>query len=157
MGWDMILSDEQKREITELLQGNLEQPVTIVYFTQEKPSLELPVEVEISPCEYCEETEQLLRELSELSDKLKLEVYDFVKDKEQVERYEVNEVPVLALIGDKDYGIRYYGIPSGYEFSTLLDAIINVSKRHTKLSDSTREALAAIEEPVHIKVFVTPT
>lgn len=153
----MILNEEQKREVTELLQGNLEQPVSIIYFTQEKPSMDLPVQVEVSPCEYCEETEELLREISELSDKLTLEVYDFIKDKQQVEQYEITDVPATVLAGDKDYGIRYYGIPSGYEFSALLDAIINVSKRQSKLSDSTKEMLAAIEKPVHMKVFVTPT
>lgn len=153
----MLLNDDIKREVTELFDKSLDNPVTIVYFTQEQPSIELPVQVEVKPCEYCEETEQLLRELSELSDKVTLEVYDFIKDKDQAERYQIDEVPALALVGDKDYGIRYYGIPSGYEFSTLLDGIVNVSKRATKLSDSTREVLSAIEKPVHIKVFVTPT
>jgi len=153
----MILNEEQRQEIIQLLRDNLEQQVTIVYFTQEQPSMELPVHVQVSPCEYCTETEQLLRELSELSDKLNLEIYDLVKDRERAEQLGITEVPALALIGDKDYGIRYYGIPSGYEFSTLLDAIINISKRRTKLADSTKEILASIEEPVQIKVFVTPT
>lgn len=153
----MILNENQRREVSELLRGNLEQPVSIICFTQEKPSIDLPVQVQISPCEYCEETEQLLREISELSDKLKLEVYDFIKDKEQVEKYGISEVPATVLVGDKDYGIRYYGIPSGYEFSAVLDTIINVSKRHSRLSDNTRETLSVIEKPVHIRVFVTPT
>lgn len=153
----MILNEDQKREVSELLQGGMEQPVNIIYFTQEKPSLELPVEVEVSPCEFCEETEQLLTEIAELSGKLNLKVYDFIKDKDKVEEYGIGEVPATVVAGDKDYGIRYYGIPSGYEFSALLDAIINVSKRKGKLSDSTREALTAIKEPVHIRVFVTPT
>lgn len=153
----MILTEDQKHEVSELLQSNLDKKVTIVYFTQEKPSIELPVQVDVSPCEYCEETEQLLREISDLSDKLELEVYDLVKDVNQVQRYGISEVPALALVGDKDYGIRYYGIPSGYEFSSLLDAIINVSKRQTKLSDNTKEMIASIKEPVHMRVFVTPT
>ncbi|HZD59976.1 MAG TPA: thioredoxin family protein [Anaerolineae bacterium] len=153
----MILNDEQRREVSELLEGNLEQSVKIVYFTQQKPSIELPVEVGVSPCEYCEETEELLKEISDLSDKLAIEIYDYIKDKDKVEQYEISDVPATILLGDKDYGIRYYGIPSGYEFSALLETMINVSKRQSKLTDSTKEVLASIEKPVHMKVFVTPT
>lgn len=153
----MVFTEDQKREIDELLSTSLDQSVTVIYFTQDEPSMELPVQVEVTPCEYCKDTEDMLKELTGISDKLNIEVYDFIKDKDKVEQYEIEGVPALALVGDKDYGIRYYGIPSGYEFSALLDGLINVSKRQTKLSDSTRKTLADIQEPVHIRVFVTPT
>lgn len=153
----MIFSDDQRREITELLQETLEQQVTIVYFTQDEPSIDLPVQVEITPCEYCEETRQMLKELTELSDKLDLEVYDFVRDKDKAEQYGITDVPAMALLGEKDYGIRYYGIPSGYEFSALLDAIVHVSRRRTTLTEDTKRVLDDLEEDVDIKVFVTPT
>jgi glutaredoxin-like protein len=152
-----IFTEDQRREIDELLRGNMDQGVKIIYFTQDEPSIELPVSVEVTPCEYCKETEEMLKELAGISEKLSIEVYDFIKDKDKVEQYGIEAVPALALVGDKDYGIRYYGIPSGYEFSALLDGLINVSKRQTKLSDSTKQALADITEPVHLRVFVTPT
>jgi glutaredoxin-like protein len=60
-------------------------------------------------------------------------------------------------LGAKDYGIRYYGIPSGYEFTSLIEDVVAVSTGDTGLSDETLEALTAITEPVHIQVFVTPT
>ncbi|HEY3373677.1 MAG TPA: thioredoxin family protein [Candidatus Aquicultor sp.] len=153
----MVFSDEQRREITELLSENLEQDVRFVYFTQDQPSIELPVQVEVTPCEYCEETEEMLRELTALSDRLSLEVFDFIKDKDKADQYGIIEVPGIAIIGDRDYGIRYYGIPSGYEFSALLDAVMHVSKRHTNLADDTKQALQNLDEPVNMKVFVTPT
>jgi len=153
----MIFNEDQRREIDELLSGNMNQPVKVVYFTQDQPSLELPVQVEVTPCEYCTETEEMLKELAGLSSKLELEVYDYIKDKDKVEQYGIEGVPALALVGEKDYGIRYYGIPSGYEFSALLDGLINVSKGETKLTDDTRRALAEIKGPVHLRVFVTPT
>lgn len=153
----MIFNDDQRREIDELLSGSMDQPVKVVYFTQDEPSIELPVSVEVTPCEYCKETEEMLKELAGLSDKVQLEVYDFVKDKDKVDQYGIEAVPALAMVGEKDYGIRYYGIPSGYEFSALLDSLINVSKRETKLTDATRQALVDIKEPIHLKVFVTPT
>lgn len=153
----MIFSEEQKREIIELLKGMIEQPVNIVFFTQEKPSIELPVQVEVTPCEYCEETEQMLRELSELSEKLNLVVYDFVKDEDKAREYGIKSVPATVVAGDKDYGIRYYGIPSGYEFSALLDALVNVSRRKTQLSEDTKRILSDINSPINMQVFVTPT
>jgi alkyl hydroperoxide reductase subunit AhpF len=58
---------------------------------------------------------------------------------------------------EKDYGIRLYGLPSGYEFGTLVDAILDVSRGDSGLTAETKEALAALPRPVHIQVFSTPT
>jgi alkyl hydroperoxide reductase subunit AhpF len=57
----------------------------------------------------------------------------------------------------KDYGIRYYGLPAGYEFSTVLDAILDVSKGDSGLEAESKEKLAHLAQPVHLEVFVTPT
>jgi glutaredoxin-like protein len=53
--------------------------------------------------------------------------------------------------------VRYFGIPAGYEFSTLIEDILDVSRGTTNLSDTTREILATIDQDLHIQVFVTPT
>ncbi|RMG27296.1 MAG: glutaredoxin, partial [Methanobacteriota archaeon] len=81
----------------------------------------------------------------------------FVNDKEVAEKYGIDKIPATIIMGDKDYGIRFYGIPSGYEFSTLLEDIIMVSHRDSGLSPKTREKIAAIDTPLHFQVFVTPT
>src|SRR3972149_3887475 len=94
---------------------DLENPVKLITFTQE---LECPT---------CRETGQLLRELSELSEKLSLEVYNFQLDTAQVTRYKIDKIPATVVAGAKDYGIRFYGLPSGYEFATLLEDILLVS------------------------------
>ncbi len=120
-------------------------PVNLVFFTQK------------FECQYCELTRELLVELSDLSDKINLVIYDFVADKEQVEKYKISRIPAVVVEGEKDYGIRFYGIPSGYEFRTLVDDIIDVSKRSSDLSDKTKAALKELTKPVHIQVFVTPT
>jgi glutaredoxin-like protein len=57
----------------------------------------------------------------------------------------------------RDYGIRYFGIPSGYEFSSLIEDIMMVSSGQSGLSAATKEVLANLEKPVHLQVFVTPT
>jgi glutaredoxin-like protein len=96
-----------------------------------------------------------------LSDKLSVEVVDFVNDKEIVEEYGVDKIPAVAVVAGgeepKDYGIRFYGIPSGYEFSTLIEDIVMVSAQESGLSTQTIAELEALTEPLHLQVFVTPT
>jgi glutaredoxin-like protein len=127
----------------------LDAPVKMVVFTQ---SME---------CQYCAETRQLVEEVAALDARLSVEVYDLVDDKEIAERYGVDKIPAVALLQggeeERDYGIRFYGIPSGYEFSTLIDDIVMVSGGDPGLSDETKALLAALEEDVHLQVFVTPT
>jgi alkyl hydroperoxide reductase subunit AhpF len=98
-----------------------------------------------------------LEEVAGLSDQLTLEVYNFLLDKEKVAEYGVDNVPATVIRNSKNYGIKFYGIPAGYEFSTFLDAILSVSKGDSGLKPETREKLAAVTEPVHLQVFVTPT
>jgi hypothetical protein len=53
--------------------------------------------------------------------------------------------------------VRFVGLPGGYEFSTLVADVVDVSKGRTDLSENGRAAVRAIESPVLIQVFVTPT
>jgi glutaredoxin-like protein len=108
-------------------------------------------------CRFCSETRQLAQELATLNDKLSVEVYDFVANADKAKELGIDKIPALAIIGKKDYGVRIYGIPFGYELQTLIEAIINVSRGKTDLSDKTKEILADIKAPVHIQVFVTLT
>ncbi|NOZ56686.1 MAG: glutaredoxin [Calditrichaeota bacterium] len=140
-----LLSDKDKAAIKERLAG-MKNPVKLVNFTQE---LE---------CQYCRETRMLMEELAELSDLITLEKYNFLTDKEQAEKYGIDKIPATIVMDDnKDYGIRYFGIPSGYEFASLLEDILMVSSGDSGLEPESREKLATLEKPVHIQVFVTPT
>jgi glutaredoxin-like protein len=69
----------------------------------------------------------------------------------------VDKIPAVAVIGEDDYGIRFYGIPSGYEFTSLLEAVRMAATGQPDLSDETVEFLSSLSEPVHMQVFVTPT
>lgn len=139
-----ILDDKVMADVKKAL-THLKNPVTLKYFTQ-------PFE-----CGYCKETHQLLEELVSANPLLKLEVHQFDSEKEVVERFGIDKIPALALIGEKDYGIRFYGIPAGYEFSSLLSGILMVSTGVTKLSENGRKFLDELQKPVHLQVFVTPT
>ncbi|MBC7319754.1 thioredoxin family protein [bacterium] len=147
-----FISEKDRNYLRDVFTRELVNNVRLVFFTQ-KLGLFVPgVE-----CEYCRETGELLKELSETSDKIKLEVYDFISDEEMVKRYGIERIPAIVIAGEEDYGIRFYGIPSGYEFSSLIETIIDVSKRETKLSKEVKERLARIDKDVVIQVFVTPT
>lgn len=105
-----------------------------------------------------EQVTRLVEELAALDSRLSVESLNFVLDKERAEALRVARTPAVAILGqDKDPGIRFYGLPTGYEFGTLVDAILDVSREETGLSPATLQALAALEGPVHIHVFSTPT
>ena len=123
----------------------LARKVKLVVFTQE------------FECAHCRENTSLAQEVASLSDKLDIEVHDFVLDKEAVERYGVDKIPAIAVEGEKDYGVRFYGVPAGYEFSSFIEAIKAVSAGESGLAPKTKEALAGLKDPLHLQVFVTPT
>ncbi len=139
-----MLGENEKKLVAEVFKG-LKNPVKLINFTQE---LE---------CQFCRETRQVLTELAQLSDKISLEVYNFQLDKEKVEKYQVDKIPATVIEGEKDYGIRFYGGPFGYEFATLLMDIVDVSKGETDLKPETKEGLKKIDRKVHLQVFASPT
>jgi glutaredoxin-like protein len=141
----MPLLKEKDREAVKKEFEKLKDDVTLIVFTQE---LE---------CEYCKETRELVEELASLSDKIKFEVYNFAIDKEKALEYGIDKIPAIVVKGARDYGIRFYGIPAGYEFTTLVEDIIDVSNGESGLLNQTKEKIKTIDKPVHIQVFVTPT
>jgi glutaredoxin-like protein len=140
-----LLPEDKKELLKKDFMEKLVEPVKIVMFTQE------------FECRYCSDTRKLVQELETLNSKIKTEIYDFVSDAAKAKEYGINKIPALAIIGKKDYGVRIYGIPYGYELQTLIEAIINVSKGKTDLSDKTKQILTEVKSPVHIQVFVTLT
>ena len=144
-----LLSKSDADYLRAHFEQHLVSPVKILLFTRK------------DGCQYCEDTKAILTELSELSDKIKLEVYDVDEHPDMVKKYRIWLTPAIAILRsngeDKDFGIRYFGIPAGYEFSSLVEDIVNVSKGESGLSDESKAKLAGVKEPVEIKIFVTPT
>ena len=130
-----------KKDFNEKLKNN----VKLIFFKAE------------DACLYCKEVKDILAEVVGLSDKLSLEEYDFDKDTDKVKFYGIKRTPAIVIEGDKDYGVRFYGMPAGHEFMTLVNGIINVSTKDTGLSEKTIEKLKEITKPYNIQVFVTPT
>jgi glutaredoxin-like protein len=141
----MALLNEQIRKEVKSMLGDVSNPVTFKVFTQE------------FECQYCNETRGLVEEVAALSDKLSVEVYDFVNDKAVADGLGIDKIPAVAIVGAKDYGIRLYGIPAGYEFGSLIEDIKLVSGGDSGLSPETRKMVAGLTKPVRIQVFITPT
>jgi glutaredoxin-like protein len=144
-----LLNEEVKKQVREVF-GGLQLPVQILFFGSQEN------------CDTCNETRQLLEEVVALSPSLGLAVYDLHLDTAITEQYHVDKAPAFVFAAKDgeiltDTGIQYAGIPSGYEFTTLIQDIILVSSRDSGLNETTREFLKGLHSPLHLQVFVTPT
>ena len=142
----MAILNERDRAAVRKEFEKLAGPVKLVVFSQELLAGDLR-----------RQNEQLVREVAELSDTITVEVLNPAIDRERAEAYRVDQVPAIVVEGARDYGIRFYGIPSGYEFSNLIDSIIVASTGEPALSEETKASLRGLADDVDIKVFSTPT
>lgn len=111
----MALSDAQKallKKQFEKLTGEVE----LIVFTQE------------NECQFCKDTKEVVLEVASLSPKIKSKVYDFVINGDEDIKYNIKKIPAIAIVGKTDYGVRYYGVPAGYEFAAFVEDIIDVSR-----------------------------
>ncbi len=141
-----MINEKDKQAIADRL-SKLTGAVKLVVFTQEME------------CQYCKETHELVEEVAGLADKVSFEVRDFVADEAEAKKLGLDKIPAIAVLGegDKDYGIRLYGIPAGYEFMSLLESIEIVSSGESGLSAAGKEKIKELNKPVNLQVFVTPT
>jgi len=139
-----MLSEKDQKQIEEIF-GTLKRKVVLRVYVQK---LE---------CDTCSDTEQILGELAELSDLLKVEMYNPQVDTEQAETDGVEMVPAIVVSDGTHSRARFYGTPSGYEFSSLLTAIVDMGMEKPPVEESTAEFLEGLDEDLDIKVFVTPS
>lgn len=140
-----LLSERDRAAVGKELE-RLAGPVKLVVFSQELLAGDL-----------CRQNEQLVREVASLTDKVSVEVLNLAIDRDRAQAYGVDQVPAIVVEGARDYGLRFYGIPSGYEFSNLIDAMLVASTGEPALAESTKTTLAGLTRDVDIKVFSTPT
>ncbi len=140
-----LLNDDVAAELKLEFQ-KLEHPVRLVVFSQALADHE------------SEQVKHLVEELSGLDSRIRVEAYNFVLDRDKVGALGIARTPAIAVMGEtKDYGIRMYGLPQGYEFGLLVDAILDVSSGDSGLAEETKAALRGLDKPVHLQVFSTPT
>jgi glutaredoxin-like protein len=146
---EKVLNAQITKQITEAF-AEVKEPVQVLFFGSK------------DNCEYCNDTQQLLEEVTALNDKVELSVYDMQEHQDVASKFNVTNAPgivIAARDGAKvtNLGIQFSGIPSGHEFSTLINDIVIVSKRESGLNEKTREFLKNLDKPLHLQVFVTPT
>ena len=140
-----LITDDVAAQLREEF-AKLKEPVRLAVFSQALADPE------------SEQVRRLVEELAALDPRITAESYNFVLDTARVEELKIQRIPAIAVLGaEKDYGIRMYGLPSGYEFGTLVDAILDVSSGESGLQEATRTALLGLAAPVHLQVFSTPT
>ena len=102
---------------------------------------------------------QLLEEIAALSPRLAFEQLDLPTPEQRAELGIADDDagPITVIRGAARGKVRYLGAPAGHEFPNLVHGIVDVSRGATALSAASREALARITRPVHIRVFFTPT
>lgn len=137
------LDAKVRKELEEIFKG-LKNEVILKFFTQ------------VHECRFCSTTHALIKEISELSDKIKLQIFEFIKDKVEADKYGVDKIPAIVVMDNEDYGIKFYGIPSGYEFGSIIEAIRLVSTGESPLQAETMKFLDTLEKDIHLQVFVTP-
>jgi len=139
-----IIPEKDRKKLTDIF-TSLPNDVKMLIFTQE------------FECEHCKMTRGLLEEVAALSEKISLEAHDFIKEADLVKKYGIDKIPATVLLGDRDYGIRFYGVPAGYEFTSLIEDIIDISKRDAGLPKDIVNELSKVDKPVHIQVLISPT
>ena len=139
-----IVKDEDKQQLQKAFEV-LEKPVKLVVFIRE------------TDCEHCKLTREMVEEVAGLSDKITTEIHDFEKEADLAGEYRVDKVPAIIVMGEKNYGIRFFGVPAGYEFTTLIEDILDVGKDRHGLDDKIVAELARVDQPVHMQVMIAPT
>ncbi len=139
-----LLSSKDRQAIEEHLQ-QMEGPVRLVHFTQNGNGTS------------CADARRLLEEVERLSEHVSLEVVDLQAHPASAAWYRIERAPATVVASAKDYGIRIYGLPAGYEFAVLLETILLVSRGRATLDPQVRSALAQLASPVHLQTFSTPT
>lgn len=135
-----LLKNEDAEYLRKEFQMKIKNPVKVLFFEGEG-------------CDNCDLVRQILMEVSELHPDILLSINSI--DSEEARERGIELTPAVVIEGDRDYGIRFYGIPAGYEFNSLIEGIMDVGAREVELSEDTKKKLSEINIPVTIKVFVT--
>jgi len=140
------IDQEEKNKIKELFSKNLKDDVNLLFFSQEEG------------CQYCADTEEILSEVTALDEKVDFEKH--LLGSEKAEEFGVDRAPAIIFLNNEgqDSGVHFYGIPSGYEFTSLIEDILDMSDHERiDLSEDIKKEVKAIDSDVLLQVFITPT
>ena len=142
----MLLQPQDAEKLRQVFAQELIEPVHLWLFSQ------------ALNCPTCPDAEQIARELDALSDKIVVTIKNPNLEPDAADGIDTTMLPAFVIRTEqRDPGIRYYGLPAGYEFSVLVENLRTVSRNEIVLDPALQEKVARIERPMKIRVFVTPT
>ena len=148
-----ILQQREQEIVRQRFETELKRDVNITLFTQRNiGGLFIPGR----ECASCGPAQQMLDEVSALSPKISLEVIDFFGSPQEAKDRGVERIPAIIVSSNGEDNVRFYGLPAGFEFAVLLDAIVSASDNKSPLQLETRKRLRRLGSEAHIQVFVTP-
>ncbi len=147
-----VMPDKDQKALKDRFKRELKNDVTIRLFTQKTFGLTIPGR----ECRYCDQTQQLMEELTTLSPKLHLEVKDFYSQTQEAKDAGVERIPAILLTATGGSNVKFYGIPAGHEFANVVGDIVTLSRGVSPLSMETRKKLKQVKEAVHIQVCMIP-
>jgi hypothetical protein len=140
-----MLNEKDKKYVSSMLDG-MKSDVRLVLFSRDG-----------GECRYCDETEGLLADIAAAAPRVKVEVLSLKKDAARAKELGIDKVPGIAILGAKDYNLRYFGLPSGYDVVPFVETIRAVANGDPGLAPETVAALAKLTKPVQLSVFITQT
>lgn len=152
-----FLSDQDQQALREKFSAEMRDDVRLHFFTRSAPALIIPGQAQPEhDYQYLRQAEELMQEVTALSPKLSLTVHDVQRDAAAARQHRIDKVPALVVQAN-DTGLRFFGLPAGYEFSTFIQDVVDLSTGNIQLSEETQTYLRGLEQDVHLLVFVTPT
>jgi glutaredoxin-like protein len=141
---EKLLNKDLQKQVQKILEP-MKDKISIVLFTK------------ADDCESCEPTLQIISEVAELSEKIKVAVFDLDKDTTAVAKYNIEMAPSFVILDQNDdyKGVKFNGIPAGHEFNSFLSALVEMSGVESEVPADFIERVAKIDKPINIKVFVT--
>ncbi len=147
-----LISSSDQEQLRDAF-AEMTRPVRLVFCTQ------------TFGCDTCLETRQILDELPPLSDKITIEEVNLVLEADRAKAFGIDRAPTVAVTyadGPQaevwhDARIRFLGAPAGYEFVSLVQAVLIAGGRTSALSPESVARIAAVTRPVTMQVFTTPT
>ncbi len=141
----MALFDQEIKDQLKSILSSLNNTIKILFFTQE------------IECPSCSMTHEFLSEIVELSDKMHLSTYEFKKDKEIADKFKIDKIPAIIVTDEKEtiQGVRFFGMPAGYEINSFLSACLEVSGHKENIDSKILEEIKKIDKEIHIQVFIT--
>jgi glutaredoxin-like protein len=138
-----LLTEEDARQVREMF-DSLTRDVHVTIYTQK---LE---------CPSCAQAELIIDELGSLSDRLVVEKLNPLTDEDRAREDGVESAPFVTVSDGRHSRVRFMGTPAGYEFSSLLTAIIDAGTDDDRLEPETLEFLRErLQQDLEIRIFVT--